>query len=148
MIKINDVVFNKQGERGIIKSIITKSTGYVLVSYDCGKEKKEMAFNMMDENGKFLRKAPKTYKEKPLSPLQDLIANIKYVNGIIYGDRNNLGYKLWLEGLYNVKTVAEKVGNQFIIDVCNSADRYMHVSDKQAYCIARFAFDNGINKIF
>jgi hypothetical protein len=43
---------------GIITKIITKSTGYVEVNYN-GKLKKEMAFNLTDENGISLKSEPK-----------------------------------------------------------------------------------------
>ena len=56
MITINQVVFNKKGQKGTITRIITKSTGYVEVSYEAGFSKKEMAFNLTDENGVSLKK--------------------------------------------------------------------------------------------
>lgn len=59
MITINQVVFNKKGQKGTITRIITKSTGYVEVSYEAGFSKKEMAFNLTDENGVSLKNHPK-----------------------------------------------------------------------------------------
>ena len=47
--------------QGTIVKIITKSSGYVLVNYD-GIEKKEMAFNLTDENGNSLRSNPNKKK--------------------------------------------------------------------------------------
>lgn len=44
----------KSGIEGIIVKIITKSTGYVQVDFN-GKLKKEMAFNLKDENGVCLK---------------------------------------------------------------------------------------------
>lgn len=145
MVKINEVVFNKKGQKGVIKSIITKSTGYVLVSYENGVEKKEMAFNLTDESGKALRKAPKTYEPKALSPLQDAINKMKWVNGVVQGDRNSLSYQIWLEFVGRIGMAAKEQGNDFIVNVCKYVDRYMRVSDKQAYCLAKFAIDNNIN---
>jgi len=43
---------------GEITKVITKSTGYVEVSYLNGKIVKEMAFNLTDENGNSLKKKP------------------------------------------------------------------------------------------
>lgn len=40
---------------GVITKIITKSTGYVEVTYSTGKINKEMAFNLTDENGVSLK---------------------------------------------------------------------------------------------
>jgi hypothetical protein len=49
-------VRGKEGE-GIITKIITKSTGYVEVTYTNGKIKKEMAFNLK-VNGELLKSKP------------------------------------------------------------------------------------------
>ena len=43
--------------KGIIEKIITRSTGYVEVNYN-GRIKKEMAFNLTDMNGEFLKSKP------------------------------------------------------------------------------------------
>ena len=48
---------NGSNGQGTIIKIITKSSGYVLVDYN-GTEKKEMAFNLTDENGVSLKKNP------------------------------------------------------------------------------------------
>lgn len=40
MIAINQVVINKKGQKGTITRIITKSTGYVEVSFEDGSIKK------------------------------------------------------------------------------------------------------------
>ncbi|HUW07835.1 MAG TPA: hypothetical protein VMW01_16435 [Williamwhitmania sp.] len=47
---------------GIISSIITKSTGYVEVTYNSGIVKKEMAYNLTDENGIELKSKPANQK--------------------------------------------------------------------------------------
>ena len=44
---------------GTITAIITKSTGYVEVTYDNGTVKKEMAFNLTDMDGISLKSTPK-----------------------------------------------------------------------------------------
>lgn len=59
-----------------------------------------MAFNLVDETGKALRKTPKTYAPKPLSPLEQVIQTLKWVNGITQGDRNSLTYQLWSEKIW------------------------------------------------
>lgn len=56
-IAVNQQVIGKFGA-GIITEIITKSTGYVEVTYNNGTVKKEMAFNLTDENGDSLKKKP------------------------------------------------------------------------------------------
>jgi LPS O-antigen subunit length determinant protein (WzzB/FepE family) len=47
---------------GTITKIITKSTGYVEVTYVSGKVNKEMAFNLTDENGVNLKEKKNTMK--------------------------------------------------------------------------------------
>lgn len=44
---------------GTITKIITKSTGYVIVKYDNGQTRREMAFNLKGEDGNPLKKRPK-----------------------------------------------------------------------------------------
>jgi len=53
----------KSGMEGIIMKIITKSTGYVEVDFN-GKLKKEMSFNLKDENGECLK------NNKPLTTIK------------------------------------------------------------------------------
>jgi len=52
-IEIGTKVMGAKG-LGVITKVITKSTGYVVVNYN-GFEKKEMAFNLTDENGVALK---------------------------------------------------------------------------------------------
>ena len=60
-INIGQQVRGSKGN-GTITAIITKSTGYVEVTYSNGTVKKEMAFNLTDENGETLKSAPKKTK--------------------------------------------------------------------------------------
>lgn len=145
MVQVNQKVFNKKGEEGIITRIITKSTGYVEVSYN-GIMKKEMALNLTDENGEPLRKAPKNNKRPPreLSPLEEIMYSLQSINGDIQGDRHSIHYHLWEERLLNIKEVAEDKGDDFIKSVCLSCYKCMRVSDKQAYCLAKFALENNV----
>ena len=125
--------------------IITKSTGYVEVSYN-GILKKEMAFNLTDESGKALRKAPKKMenKEVVLSPMEKMMDDLKWINNTIQGDRHSLTFQIWERYISAIEIAAKQVGNSFIIDVCNSCYGYMRVSDKQAYCLAKFAIENNV----
>lgn len=143
MLQVNQTVINKKGQRGIITRIITKSTGYVEVSYN-GILKKEMAFNLTDENGNPLKKAPKKQEPKPVSPLQAMINNLMDVNQCVCGDRNSMSYQLWSKDLSKIWVAARDKENSFIMDVCDTCDRYMRVSEKQAYCLAKFAIENDI----
>ena len=47
-INLGTKVFNKKNQEGTITKVITKSTGYVEVTYINGLVKKEMAFNLHD----------------------------------------------------------------------------------------------------
>lgn len=143
MLQVNQTVINKKGQKGIITRIITKSTGYVEVSYD-GILKKEMAFNLTDENGNLLKKAPKKQEPKPVSPLQAMINNLMDVNQCVCGDRNSMSYQLWSKDLSKIWVAARDKENSFIMDVCDTCDRYMRMSEKQAYCLAKFAIENDI----
>ena len=66
-IEIGTTVVSPKHGKGIISKIITKSTGYVEVTYANGQIKKEMAFNLTDEQGISLKAKPVV---KPLTPEQ------------------------------------------------------------------------------
>lgn len=146
MITIGQKVTNKKGQNGTITKIITKSTGYVEVIFEDGSKKKEMAFNLTDENGNFLKKAPVKKESTPvvLSPLEDAISKIKWVNTCQYGDRCSLGFKISFDMLFKIENKAEELGDTFIYSVCESVYRYMRVSDKQAFYLGKFVVANDI----
>ena len=56
--KVGSKVFDEKGKECTISSIITKSTGYVTVTYPNGQKGKKMAFNLKGEDGNFIRKKP------------------------------------------------------------------------------------------
>ena len=56
---IGQTVISKKNGNGRITKIITKSTGYVEVTYTNGKVVKEMAFNLTDDNGNSVKSLPK-----------------------------------------------------------------------------------------
>ena len=98
------VVSSKYGE-GEITKIITKSTGYVEVSYN-GTIKKEMAFNLTDENGESMKAKP---IKKPLTDEQKAKADrdharfMKSMNSAILAD-NFLPSQI-ASGNYNINLV-------------------------------------------
>lgn len=144
MITINQVVFNKKGQKGTITRIITKSTGYVGVSYEAGFSKKEMAFNLTDENGVSLKKSPQKAELKALTPLEEIQNKMMWINGCASGDRNSMSYQISAEMLSKIEMKAKESGNDFIASICQSVDKYMKCSEKQAYCLAKFAIENEI----
>jgi hypothetical protein len=80
-----------------------------------------------------------------LSNLQKLINAIMRINGKIQGDRNSLGYQLIHERLSGIWIVAREKGDTKVMDIIKSVEASMRCSDKQAYCIAKFADDNGLS---
>lgn len=143
MLQVNQSVVSKKYGKGVIETIITKSTGYVEVRYENGTLRKEMAFNLTDENGTPLRKAPKKV-EPTVTPLQEAIFQLQGVNGLVRGDRSSLSYQLYEKKISSIEIAAQEAGNDFIASVCNSVIKYTKCSDKQAYCLAKFAIDNNI----
>lgn len=163
MITINQVVLNKKGQRGTISRIITKSTGYVEVAYEDGSTKKEMAINLTDENGVSLKKSPKSETSgmskgekkrrkdaaeiaayNSLTPINKAIADLQAINNCVAGDRHSMSYQIVEEMLAKIELQAKELNNDFIASVCQSVDKYMRCSDKQAYCLTKFAVENNI----
>jgi len=58
-VAVGSVVYDNKGNKGVINSIITKSSGYVTVKYENGTVSKQMAFNLKGEDGNPLKKKPK-----------------------------------------------------------------------------------------
>jgi hypothetical protein len=163
MIAINQAVINKKGYKGTITRIITKSTGYVEITLENGAKTKDMAFNLTEEDGTPLKKAPKSETagmskgEKKrqrdareieainsLSPLQQAISKLQWINNCVCGDRNSMSYQISEKMFVKIETSAKEKGNDFIVSICQSVDKYMRCSDKQAYCLAKFAIENNI----
>lgn len=153
--KLEQTVKGSKGTGKIVK-IITRSTGYVTVDYN-GTLKNEMAFNLTDEAGEPLKAKPagsgKSKGQKDAEAcaafaaqtnLQKIKQSIMWINGKVQGDRNSLGYQLISERIAGIYLAAREVNDQFIMDVCNSVEKYMRASEKQAYVLAKFADDNGI----
>jgi KaiC/GvpD/RAD55 family RecA-like ATPase len=156
------VVSPKYGE-GVISRIITKSTGYVEVKYSNGSIRKEMAFNLTDENGEALKSKPQSetsgmsrsekrhLRDKrelaafnALSNQKKIESHIKWMNGTVYGNESSLGVQIVQKLLYTIQDIAKEKGNGFISNVIDSVIRYYMASDKQAYVIAKYADENGM----
>lgn len=79
---------------------------------------------------------------------QDNLTKIKQsilsINGKVQGDRNSMGYQIISERLSSIWLLARDKGDQKIIDIINSVEKWMRSSEKQAYAIAKYADDNGI----
>lgn len=76
--------------------------------------------------------------------LDKIMQSIMSINGKQQGDRHSLGYQIISERMDRIANVAVNKGETFVVDVINSVEKYMRASEKQAYVIAKFADDNGI----
>ncbi len=75
--------------------------------------------------------------------IQDLKKKLLWINACVYGDRHSLGYQISAE--HFAKLELHENANSFVKSVCDSVVKYMKISEKQAYCLARFASENNIN---
>ena len=161
MRKSKFAVGTKTNGGNTITRVITKSTGYVELTRADGSTFKDMAFNLKDKDGNPLKKKPKSSgmsrgeKKRArdareiaifdsLPNLQKIKKSLLWINGTVFGDRNSLSYQLWIEILQPIQDLAKEKGNDFIVNVCDSGIKYMKLSEKQAYYVARFADENGI----
>lgn len=55
-----------------------------------------------------------------------------------------MSYQISAEMLSKIEMKAKESGNDFIASICQSVDKYMKCSEKQAYCLAKFAIGNEI----
>lgn len=55
-IESGSVVYDQNGKKATIEKVITASTGYVVIKYENGTTKKQMAFNLKGEDGNPLKK--------------------------------------------------------------------------------------------
>jgi len=140
-INIGTKVLNKKSQEGTITKVITKSTGYVEVTYLNGLVKKEMAFNLFDENGESLKATPKAKKQtmtiadKIESTKQGLLdANTRYNQSLL---------DAYMSALNKVNT-----DNQFINSLIDTFAKASigtgRISEKQAYYLAKFMVENNI----
>lgn len=140
-INIGTKVLNKKNQEGTITKVITKSTGYVEVTYVNSTVKKEMAFNLTDENGESLKATPKAKKQtmtiadKIESTKQGLLdANTRYNQSLL---------DAYMSALNKVNT-----DNQFINSLIDTFAKASigtgRISEKQAYYLAKFIVENNI----
>lgn len=143
-INIGAKVFNKKNQEGTITSIITKSTGYVEVTYLNGVVKKEMAFNLTDENGESLKAAPKAKAKKPVTLTKEEKIQIWKKDILLVNNRTM--YNVTIVELCVNELTNKRSDNEFyncLIDTFFKA--YFgkaKVSEKQAYHLAKFIVEN------
>lgn len=140
-INIGTKVLNKKSQEGTITKVITKSTGYVEVTYLNGIIKKEMAFNLLDENGESLKATPKAKKQT--MTIADKIESTK--QGLLDA---NTRYNQSLLDAYMSAINKVETDNQFINSLIDTFARAINgqgrISEKQAYYLAKFMVENNI----
>lgn len=147
--KLGQQVRSKKGN-GTITNIITKSTGYVEVTLESGAKIKVMAFLLTDMDGNPVKKAPKQKEAPKLTRLQSLSkALVVNVYELHYG-RNDSSWKIVEDITTRTLTHANHFPNkpfaELVANICNTVLERGKCSEKQAYYIAKFAIDNGVEK--
>ena len=140
-INIGTKVFNKKNQEGTISKVITKSTGYVEVTYSDGSVRKEMAFNLTDENGESLKATPKVKRYIPT--VADRIESTKQALLRVNEYRHIPLIDSYMSSLDKVHTE-----NKFIDSLINTLAKatigIAKLSEKQAYYLAKFIVENNI----
>lgn len=147
--KLGQQVISKKGN-GTITNIITKSTGYVEVTLDNGSKIKTMAFLLTDMDGNPVKKAPKQKEAPKLTPLQSLTRVLTVnVYELHYG-RNENSWKIVEDiatrTLGHAINFPQKPFAELVANICNTVLERGKCSEKQAYYIAKFALENGVEK--
>lgn len=140
-INIGTKVFNKKNQEGTITSIITKSTGYVEVTYLNGTVKKEMAFNLFDENGESLKATPKAKKHTITTA--DRIESTKQGLLVANNHHHDSLVDAYMDALNKVETENTFI-NSLIDTFAKASIGTGRISEKQAYYLARFIVENNI----
>lgn len=138
MLKEGMNIENKKGQKGLVVKVITRSTGYCLVRYEDGSERKEMAFNLNDENGRPVRKAPAPRKASA-APSVECIAGMLQRCNSEYFFSDPVNESVWRSTLEDVEKAAQAAGESFVLAVLQTVSRTCRCSDKQAAVLARFA---------
>jgi hypothetical protein len=125
-------VTSKHGE-GAITNVVTKSTGYVEVTYANGSVKKEMAFNLTGEDGQPLKKMPKRNVSSKVVDGRSFTA--RQIQAKVNGeDVGNMFYVMLTEG----------DATDMVKSIISYAQRYRRISDKQAWALACYCKENNI----
>ncbi|WP_455091323.1 hypothetical protein [Prevotella jejuni] len=137
-INIGTKVLNKKNQEGTITKVITKSTGYVEVTYLNGIIKKEMAFNLFDENGESLKATPKA--KKHVLTIAERIQNTKefLLRSLLPCEREQ--HDATVSALE--KSLKEN-SNDFINSLTTSYVNH-RLSEKQAFYLAKYMIENNL----
>ena len=149
------IIISPKYGKGVIDKIITKSTGYALIKFDNGVERKMLkkCSNLTFEDGTPCFTGKKQVKlskqEKDQRDLDKFNAKTnlqKIKSSLISGSyyKSGISYEIWLESVYVIESKAKETNNKYVQNIIKTVLRYNKVSEKQAYVIARFADDNGL----
>lgn len=140
-INIGTKVLNKKNQKGTITKVITKSTGYVEVTYINGLVKKEMAFNLTDENGESLKATPKAKKQ--IMTISDKIEITKQGLLAVNNHHHDSLVDAYMEVLNKVETENTFI-NSLIDTFAKASIGTGRISEKQAYYLAKFMVENNL----
>lgn len=140
-INIGAKVFNKKNQEGTITKVITKSTGYVEVTYINGLVKKEMAFNLTDENGESLKATPKAKKQT--MTISDKVESTKQGLLVVNNHHHDSLVDAYMEALNKVETENTFI-NSLIDTFAKASIGNGRISEKQAYYLAKFMVEKNI----
>lgn len=140
-INIGTKVLNKKNQEGTITKVITKSTGYVEVTYINGLVKKEMAFNLTDENGESLKATPKAKKQT--MTISDKIESTKQGLLSVNNHHHDSLVDAYMEVLNKVETENTFI-NSLIDTFAKASIGTGRISEKQAYYLAKFMVENNL----
>ncbi|ATV32542.1 hypothetical protein CUC00_08415 [Prevotella intermedia] len=133
-------VQNKKGQKGEIVRIITKSSGYVEVLFESGSKGKEMAYNLVNENGEVLKAAPKA-KAKKATVITDADRMQMWKEKLLCVNNRSMSNHYSIEMCVNALNYAHSKNefyNSLITAFFNAKDGKGRLSEKQAYYLAKF----------
>ncbi len=138
-IYIGAEVNNKKNQHGVITRIITKSTGYVEVKYDNGTTRKEMAFNLTDNEGNALKATPKKREASEPTEAEKIQSRKNWILEVNEKELHVESVRLMSDMLNRMS------GNDFfdsLRDAWWNAMYYSrHFSEKQAYWLAKMMIE-------
>lgn len=135
-------VENKKGQKGEITRIITKSTGYVEVTFENGSKGKEMAFNLKNEAGEPLKAMPKPRKARVLTTADKIQIWKKEVLKVNVHEMYNEDSLKLLDSMLSSTRDANDFQKSLVDQFFKARFGKGRISEKQAYYIAKYIVEN------
>lgn len=135
------VNFETTGEKKLMAQFVTLMNldGTIYCEPVKKAAKKSGSQKNLDRNNAYRR------AQAAMSNYDKMFTSLVNINGATKGDRSGVSYTVWVALVNKIEVAAKKDNNNFIVDVCQSVDKYMSCSDKQADVLAKFADQNNIN---